>query len=86
MIVQRVDECINVVAHFINGKINPIAFSRSGKRYKDLKILSSKTIPFRNGVRIIYKISYENNIYEIHFDSNDLVWFLKTVFVNFKAY
>lgn len=82
MQVQKVNDNIDMIALFKNGKIKPLVFLWRGQRMKDLVVLSSWEIRYGEGKRVFFKVCYENDtIYQIYLDTNCWRWTLETVFV-----
>ena len=82
MQVQKVNDNIDMIASFKNGKIKPLVFLDRGRRIKDFKVLSSWEIRYGEGKRVFFRISHENDtIYQIYLDTNCWRWTLETVVV-----
>ena len=82
MQVQKVNDNIDMIASFKNGKIKPLVFLDRGRRIKDFEVLSSWEIRYGEGKRVFFRLAHEGDtIYQVYLDTNCWRWTLETVVV-----
>ncbi len=72
--VAEINEPINVVASFANGKITPIAFSWHGRRYDHLSLTSQWPVMEGKYAVRCFSLYDGANAYEIRFKTQQMEW------------
>jgi hypothetical protein len=82
MLVERLDEKIKVRADFGGGSIKPLVFMRRGQIHKVVKV-NCYWMDHEGNAKIHYfsVTSDTGDVYQMHFNSDDMVWHLDLVMV-----
>ena len=82
MLVEHLDEKVRVRADFGGGAIKPLVFMRRGQIHKVMKV-NCYWMDREGNAKIHYFsiTSDSGDVYQMHFNSDDMVWHLDLVMV-----
>jgi lipocalin len=75
--IEKIDESIDVVAAFTEGKILPVLFSWRNRRYKNLKVNAMWSRTEGDAKIVNFSVTADNsNLYELCFNTRFFQWSL----------
>lgn len=82
MAYEEIDEPVEVITFFQDGKLYPLRFKWQGQVYKITSVNSRWSERIGLGRKIHFSVSANTpDCYELIFDTEDLAWNLKCVFL-----
>lgn len=82
MAFEEIFDSIEVIAHFQNGKINPLKFLWNGRTYQIKRVNNHWREPLGNADLIHFSVhASDGNCFELIFDNSDYSWQLANVYL-----